>query len=1011
MNDGCPLQRLLPSAMLVREKVGPDHCPIVDFTRWAADWLPPPVEKSVGRLQVIYLYRSKKAPFYHEYVVTGFGADGEVPTSWVRLERAARIKDSPLFPQADTLRPLFKGVEARETMSFSSSRDELCKNSNQLGEIVLQSPTSTPLYIRAIAHQVMSTSISNNLYQLFTANCPWFSRRGFLNVLQWCESDGISYSATWKGSSAAAERIRMKLEQERFGGSKLGDLRSKGLDHRNLLNLALARTDWGQLDFTSEIFDPYLESLETAPVAEDERSVLIADLLTKRSYIGSTTGDPKQALEDAEHATALMRALPPDAYRREEQFVWSLAALSFALRMNDRAEEAVTAMEEAIELDDNRGSSVTAYRYVEQGVNLKTVGRLEDAANAFAVAVKIFARVDRRLEWSDTRLQQINTLRLLAQTLDVLERTPESFIVRHDIVAICRDLPPREETSGENRLIIALLELAASASLEGEFAEARATAAEAASLCREYQVGGESLSMSLIIIARLSHQLGDLAAAIEALTEAIAAKRESNDDSSGAKLGTLHRILATYWLEADNFAQALEAINDEISIHRTAWRENPADEASIDSLAEALSTRGAILRKVERPEEAVEAFAESIDVLRPLSEESDTRLLNFAQTLELLAKQLVDIGRPEDGREIADESLSFYRALYLRSPSSETRDVLREALLRQTHLLTGMDAKDEALEVVSQAVQLGEHLEPEEGHISAILQKMLQEVGIGSFDQALATAEWAVQICETQLTERRDLNSMALTSCARALDELGRHDEAAEKQEQSITILRDIVDLSSAEGVSSLAIRLAKLSEYLQDAGLFERALARIVECVDMERDLWAGDQTQEMGLSLCQSIARQASILYSLDRRTEAAVVLAEQSTLLRLILVERAQMTPDDLLNTANQHRFDSIRHSMGGRNADAADSLRQSLLIARLAFSVDGEVTPEEGTPSSLEDALKEFAMFAAMNGMVQDSVEAIVEAVTLSHGAPEDPETFSKGLAQIIGSVDRDAPAES
>lgn len=71
----------------------------------------------------------------------------------------------------------------------------------------------------------------------------------------------------------------------------------------------------------------------------------------------------------------------------------------------------------------------------------------------------------------------------------------------------------------------------------------------------------------------------------------------------------------------------------------------------------------------------------------------------------------------------------------------------------------------------------------------------------------------------------------------------------------------------------------------------------------------------------------------------------------------------------------------------------------------------MTPEEGTPSSLEDLLKEFAMFATMNGMTQDAVEAIVEAFTLSHGMPEDPESFSKGLAQIIGSVDRDGPAES
>lgn len=134
--------------MIIKGRGCPSHCSTVDPTRWAINGPPAPVEKTAGHLQTTHLHRSKKAPFHHEYVVLGFGPNAKAPTSWVRLERAARFKSSLYISGAGSLQSLFKDVEAQETMSVASSRAELCLNSDQLGAIVIRSPISTPFYVR-----------------------------------------------------------------------------------------------------------------------------------------------------------------------------------------------------------------------------------------------------------------------------------------------------------------------------------------------------------------------------------------------------------------------------------------------------------------------------------------------------------------------------------------------------------------------------------------------------------------------------------------------------------------------------------------------------------------------------------------------------------------------------------------------------------------------------------------------------------------------------------------------
>jgi hypothetical protein len=98
-----------------------------------------------------------------------------------------------------------------------------------------------------------------------------------------------------------------------------------------MLNLVQAQLGWDSTRLTKDMFDPHLRELETASLEPNERAVLMADILTKCAY-ALVSMEPKAGLIDAEHAVAVMRAVPLDAYRREEQLPWSLAALSHCLR-------------------------------------------------------------------------------------------------------------------------------------------------------------------------------------------------------------------------------------------------------------------------------------------------------------------------------------------------------------------------------------------------------------------------------------------------------------------------------------------------------------------------------------------------------------------------------------------------------------------------------------------------------------------------------------------------------
>lgn len=196
----------------------------------------------VGHMRSAHLFRSRGAPWYHEFALICFGRPG-ITNSWVRVERAARRKARVLMPQLDSFGPIFGGVELRESVSFALQMEDLAENADELCSVTIlaEAPRvgfTDHMLISELAAQLTETSSADPLYRLFSANCRWFARRSILNIAQRSTVIGAVGSIHWKGQSVDAEELGVKLLDDRFGGRQLAGTRGIEIRASGFINLA-----------------------------------------------------------------------------------------------------------------------------------------------------------------------------------------------------------------------------------------------------------------------------------------------------------------------------------------------------------------------------------------------------------------------------------------------------------------------------------------------------------------------------------------------------------------------------------------------------------------------------------------------------------------------------------------------------------------------------------------------------------------------------------------------------
>ncbi|KAF8308842.1 hypothetical protein DL93DRAFT_1857584 [Clavulina sp. PMI_390] len=803
--------------------------------------------------------------------------------------------------------------------------------------------------------------------------------------MQWCDVGQIPSTTFWKESAASFENIRGKLEKERFGGSKLVDLRAKGLDHRNLLNLATSRRD--RTPLSRAALDPLLESLMTTTLDPNERAVLIADLLAKRSQVIADEDLP-QALEDAERSVKLMRDLPENAFRRDEQLVWSLGALASALRLAGRFEEAIPALRESLKLDSP--SISFAIRLCELGVNYRLAGQPDEAIKSLKRSANILSRTNDGQDWTYTRQQRAHVLIILARTLESLDREKEAVPIRQEVVSMYRDLP-RMDDDGHDLLILALINLAACAIPAKEYLVSQLASKEAIFLCKSDPENGDMLPMSLVLSSRASYAYEDVRSAIQDITAAINLQSDVEGLDAAEKRADWLMMRSKYLVKAGDALQGLQDVDAAISLYEAAHRQSADDSTVPTSLWEAYFSQASLLKELKRFSGALGAYQMAVKIRQPVVEAerdgSEEQFLELMSSLNGCAAVLMELNRLEEVKDYAKETIGHLRRRH-RSSSSSTKisETLRRTLVRYVELIADLGDQVGALALASEAASISDQLEADQHQVSALMHKMMQEIGSGYPERAIVTAEACLELCETRLSDRRDLRHLALTSYARALDEAGRHAEAAERQEESLAIFRQLADFTTLDNKNELSQRLGKLAEYYQDARLFEKALVTINESTERRRMIY--EDGEEDGMMYAQTLARKASILFSLNQRKEAQSALDHQLAILKTVLND---ISVDDILELAGQRHHDALMHSAKGKSADALDCARQHVVLTRLAWSIeprysdegdedeDGAVEPK----SILELALMRLGLVATMNGLELDAMAAMIEAYKLSH----------------------------
>lgn len=130
------------------------------------------ISQKVGPVISTSLYRATKGLIRHEFAIIAFH-NGKAPVSWLRTERMARIKQG--WFNSDSLGPVFSGVDARDLVSFSSSKEVLLGDDvDQVAEVSVEmDPTDMHMgmYLNELAENLVS--VSGHYPQVSRVSLTW----------------------------------------------------------------------------------------------------------------------------------------------------------------------------------------------------------------------------------------------------------------------------------------------------------------------------------------------------------------------------------------------------------------------------------------------------------------------------------------------------------------------------------------------------------------------------------------------------------------------------------------------------------------------------------------------------------------------------------------------------------------------------------------------------------------------------------------------------------------------
>jgi len=594
------------------------------FTSWASERKPTRIDSlgQFGGLRDVRLYRSRKKPFNHEYILFRFLNVSGVE-SWLRLERAARLGRHPYVPRPANFEPLTTGIAAKDTVSFSTAHGPLSSNSDEVAAVSLSPPlypSAPQILLEDLAQIIFRTKATNPLYQLFTVNCRWFARRLYLTVIQWCQSANIAHEITWRGVPSNYSLASQKLQKEWFGGAHLEGDKGMRLRLEHLLALAVQLLDCGDALVARSVCEDALDTIERLTNGSEMGSFLLSYALVTLGDAIVMMGEPFAALPQLQRACDVVRPLVDT---RKHLYAHALARYAHALCACGRVPEACTMQGEAIDLtrtlrtlDFEPVRDLLSLRLHDLGTYQVILKQYDAACVSFEEAITI--RNILHASHPSRYLQPLlATLSHYADALNSCSRSHEAIGVSGKAVSLTRlaysanpeDI--RQELAGQLYNLAQYLR-------HSDDPEALSTAKEALDLRRkmcETAPGQHRLSLlsSLQQCATICSDLCDAETARAYCKEAVEIlrelRREDKDDITLRDQLSTTLCNAAYCLAAMEDSQAAaDCFREAVELDREGYIADPAK--CCDRLVETLLEYAEHLESMERIDEVSQVRSE-----------------------------------------------------------------------------------------------------------------------------------------------------------------------------------------------------------------------------------------------------------------------------------------------------------------------------------------------------------------------------------------------------------------
>jgi tetratricopeptide (TPR) repeat protein len=602
----------------------------------------------------------------------------------------------------------------------------------------------------------------------------------------------------------------------------------------------------------------------------------------------------------------------------------------------------------------------------------------------------------------------------LALALADLDRLQEAFEVSTEAVAVCRDLAASRPAAHLPALGRALSNHASRCTDQGRQQDAFHAIDEAVRILRRMAehnpaVHRPQLAVALGKLAEVLLHSGQARASLDPVNEALAILRALAEPPH-RQLAAVLRGAANVWQRLHRPDEAVRAAREEVDLRRALAASNPPEQAE---LAAGLTTLAAVLADAGEPAAAAERAAEAAELSRRLADGEPVHRPLLARILQVSAELTADA---ETARRLCEESVALYRALAAQSPARHVTGLsLALASLGYMHTRTGHH--DLALRAYEEALDLlrGQAGSRPDELANALINVAVSLEGLGRVAEAAAATGQAEAVYR-QLAA--DDPEAYLPDHALALQNLGAMLAANDQAEPAMTATEESVaayrllaaanpdyrrDLAGA--LNNLAIRLGNTDR----ADRAEQAVAAATEAVGIYREPADGPAHDDHSTLLATALAVQANTFASVGDLVRAVGV-AQQALALRRTLAATGEPAHVARLATSAEELGELL--SAAGQAAQAAATTTEAVRLNRdLATANPGAHLPD------LAASLHLLSGQLAAAGDPAQAHPAADEAVKITQRlVAHDPRRYMNTLAEALDglgdrlhALDRDTEA--